>query len=148
MGAHPRLMHTMLHVSDMDRAVAFYCGLLGMTVQVSRENPETQHRNVFLGYGPYDTTPQVEFVSYGVGRHYERGDAFGHLAIGVDDIVAFCDRLRATGAVISREPKSVPSGAKIAFIRDPDGYEIELIEPAPAPLPMNPPCTEMDCPVT
>ncbi len=128
-----RLMHTMLHVSDMDRALAFYCGLMGMQVTVSRENPATQHRNAFVGYGPYDTTAQIELVSYGVGRSYDKGDGFGHLAIGVEDVAATCAHLRAHGAVISHEPKTVPSGAQIAFVQDPDGYEIELIQPAPPP---------------
>jgi lactoylglutathione lyase len=128
-------MHAMLHVSDMDRAVAFYRDLLGMTVQLARENPETQHRNTFVGYGPYDTTTQIELVSYGVGKQYDKGDGFGHMAVSVEDIAAFCEHLRAAGALISREPKRVPSGAQIAFVQDPDGYEIELIQPAPAPAP-------------
>ena len=125
-----RLMHTMLHVRNMDRTLAFYCDVLGMTVQLARENAETGHRNAFVGYGPYDTTAQVEFVSYGTDRTYDRGDAYGHIALGVDDIGQFCDRVRAAGAVVAREPKRLPSGSTIAFIVDPDGYEIEVIQPA------------------
>ncbi len=125
-----RLMHTMLHVSDMDRTLAFYCDVLGMTVQLARENPETGHRNAFLGYGPYDTTTQVEFVAYGVGKAYDKGDAYGHIALGVEDIAAFCETVRAAGGEVSREPKLLGSGSRIAFIKDPDGYEIEVIQQA------------------
>ena len=125
-----RLMHTMLHVADMDRTLAFYCDVLGMTVQVARENPETRHRNAFVGYGPYDTTTQVEFVSYGGREAYDKGDAYGHIALGVDDVADFCERVRAAGGVVSREPKLLGSGSRIAFIQDPDGYEIEVIQPA------------------
>jgi lactoylglutathione lyase len=130
MTALPRLMHTMLHVADIDRTLAFYCGVLGMTVQIDRRNPATQHRNAFVGYGPYDTTAQVEFVSYGDRPTYDKGDAFGHLAIGVNDIAGLCAKVEAAGATVSRPPKLLPSGSTIAFIVDPDGYEIEVIQPA------------------
>jgi lactoylglutathione lyase len=133
MSVQPRLMHTMLHVSDMDRAVAFYRDVMGMQVTVSRENPATQHRNTFVGYGPYDTTPQIEFVAYGVGKTYDKGDAYGHVAVSTPDIEAFCDHVRAHDGVVTRDPKTVPSGSKIAFIQDPDGYEIEVIQPALPP---------------
>ena len=123
-------MHAMLHVTDMERTLAFYCGVLGMTVQVDRYTPETRHRNVFAGYGPYDQETMVEFVSYGVGRQYEKGDGFGHLAIGVADLAETCRQLAAAGVMPLRGPKLAPSGAQIAIIRDPEGYEIELIQPA------------------
>ena len=126
----PRLMHAMLRVSDMERTLAFYCGVLGMTVQRVRDNPQSGHRNVFVGYGPFESSMQIEFVSDGSGARYEAGAGFGHIAIEVADVQGFCEQLRARGVAIVREPKLLPSGTVIAFIQDPDGYSVELVRPA------------------
>jgi lactoylglutathione lyase len=126
-----RLMHTLLRVRDMERTLAYYCGALGMTVQVDRAGPAPGRRNVFAGYGPYDTTPQMEFVDEGDERTYALGDAYGHVAIQVEDVAGLCEALVAAGyAAPHVGPKTVPSGSRIALVRDPDGYEIELIQPA------------------
>lgn len=124
-----RLVHTMLHVADMERTLAFYCGLFGMQVLVARENPATGHRNVFVGHGP--AAPQIEFTSYAGREEYAKGEAFGHVAFEVEDCVQACAVLAGQGVRVTREPRQAPSGAMIAFIEDPDGYAIELIQPPP-----------------
>lgn len=126
-----RVLHTMLHVADMDRTLAFYCDVLGMSVQVARENKETGHRNVFVGYGPQTTHALIEFVSYRDRPAYEHGDGYGHIALGVEDCRAACAYFEAAGVPVTREPRVAPSGAVIAFIADPDGYQMEIVQAAP-----------------
>jgi len=124
-----RYMHTMVRVGDLERSTAFYCGLLGMKELKRTDVPEGKYTNVFVGYGPEQTHPVIELTyNYGV-ETYDRGNGFGHLAIGVQDIYAVCDRLRAAGVTITREPGPLKFGTvHIAFIDDPDGYRIELID--------------------
>jgi lactoylglutathione lyase len=123
-------MHTMLNVADMDRALAFYCGLLGMTVQADRSGQQPGRRNLFLGFGPEESTTLIELCSE-AGRHsYAKGEAFGHIAIAVDDVRQVCAGLAGAGVEIVREAKAALSGAQIAMVRDPDGYLLELIQPA------------------
>ena len=126
-----RLMHLCLNVADMDRAVAFYCGLLGMTVQADRSGQRPGRRNLFLGYGPEAETSLLELCSEADGRSYDKGNAYEHLAIAVDDVVKVCADLAAAGIEIVRPAKTAMSGAQIAMARDPDGYLLELIQPAP-----------------
>jgi lactoylglutathione lyase len=122
----------MLHVADMDRTLAFYCDVLGMEVQVARENKATGHRNVFVGYGPQETHALVEFVSYRDRPAYEHGNGFGHVALGVADCRAACGYFADRGVAVTREPRVAPSGAVIAFVADPDGYQLEIVQSAPA----------------
>ncbi|HQT46521.1 MAG: lactoylglutathione lyase [Acidocella sp. 20-63-7] len=122
-------LHTMLRVRDLEASVKFYTTLLGMRELRRTEVPEGKYTLVFVGYGDEKTHTVLELTyNWGVD-HYEPGTAFGHLALGVPDIYATCDGLRAAGVKISREPGPVKFGTTvIAFIEDPDGYKIELIE--------------------
>ncbi|MDB5369735.1 MAG: lactoylglutathione lyase [Roseomonas sp.] len=123
-------LHTMLRVGDLDRSVDFYTRLLGMKELRRNDVPDGKYTLVFVGYAPESTGAAVIELTYNYGvEKYEPGTAFGHLAIGVPDIYATCEALRAGGAKITREPGPVKFGTTvIAFVEDPDGYKIELIE--------------------
>jgi lactoylglutathione lyase len=123
------MLHTMLRVGDLDRSIAFYTKILGMTLLRRKDYPTGEFTLAFLGYGPEDTHTVLE-LTYNWGRdRYDLGDAYGHIALGVEDIYATCERLRAAGAKITREPGPMKHGTTvIAFIEDPDGYKVELIE--------------------
>jgi lactoylglutathione lyase len=125
-------LHTMLRVRDLDASVKFYTGFLGMKELRRHEVPAGEYTLVFVGYGD-ETSQTVLELTYNWGKtDYEIGTAFGHLALGVPDIYATCDRLRQAGVKIAREPGPVKFGTTvIAFIEDPDGYKIELIERKP-----------------
>ncbi len=129
-----RLLHTMLRVGHLQRAIDFYTQVLGMELLRTTQRPEQQYDLAFVGYGGGNPDQaEIELTyNYGVDR-YELGTAYGHIAIGVPDVVATCNRLRdkaaALGGAITREPGPVKGGSTvIAFITDPDGYKIELIE--------------------
>lgn len=126
-----RFLHTMLRVGDLDRSVAFYTRLLGMKELRRRDVPEGKYTLVFLGYGEGNKEGQAEIeltYNYGVEK-YEIGTAFGHLAVGVPDVKAACEAVRAGGGKVTREAGPVKFGTTvIAFVEDPDGYKIELIE--------------------
>jgi lactoylglutathione lyase len=125
-------LHTMLRVRDLEASVKFYTGLLGMKELRRTEVPDGKYTLVFVGYGDEPDHTVLE-LTYNWGKDdYELGTAFGHLALGVPDIYATCDQLRQAGVKISREPGPVKFGTTvIAFIDDPDGYKIELIERKP-----------------
>jgi lactoylglutathione lyase len=122
-------LHTMLRVRDLDASVKFYTELLGMKELRRNEVPAGEYTLAFIGYGDEKSHTVLE-LTYNLGKdHYELGTAFGHLALGVPDIYATVESLRAAGAKIAREPGPVKFGTTvIAFIEDPDGYKIELIE--------------------
>lgn len=124
-----RILHTMLRVGDLERSIAFYTELLGMTLLSRKDYPEGKFTLAFLGYGKNPEHAEIELThNWGVER-YEIGTAYGHIAIGVDDIYAICNQLRAKGAKITREPGPMKHGKTvIAFVEDPDGYKVELIE--------------------
>jgi lactoylglutathione lyase len=124
-----RFLHTMLRVGDLERSVAFYTRLLGMVETRRRDVPEGKYTLVFLAFPDDPSGAEIELTyNYGVDR-YDLGTAYGHIAIGVPDVYAACDRLRAAGAKITREPGPVKFGTTvIAFVEDPDGYKIELIQ--------------------
>lgn len=125
-----RLLHTMIRVGDLDRSLDFYQRLLGMKVLRRKEYPEGKFTNVFVGYGDERSDAVIE-LTYNWGREepYEQGTGWGHLAIGVPDIYAACERLKEAGVAIARPPGPMKHGTTvIAFIVDPDGYKIELIE--------------------
>ncbi|MBO1080256.1 lactoylglutathione lyase [Roseomonas haemaphysalidis] len=123
-------LHTMLRVGDLDRSVDFYTRLLGMQELRRNDVPDGKYTLVFVGYAPESTGAGVIELTYNYGVDtYEMGTAFGHIAIGVPDIYATCEALRGAGAKITREPGPVKFGTTvIAFVEDPDGYKIELIE--------------------
>lgn len=124
-----RLLHTMLRVGDLDRAVKFYTEMFGMKEIRRWDVPEGKFTNSFVGYGDEASATVLEFTyNYGVEK-YELGNGFGHLAVGVPDVYATCEKMRAAGAKITREPGPVKHGTTIiAFVEDPDGYKIELVQ--------------------
>jgi len=124
-----RLLHTMLRVANLDRSLAFYCDLLGMRLLRRRDYPGGRFTLAFVGYGSEEETAVLELTHNWDTERYQLGDAFGHVAIGVDDIYRRCDELRQKGAKIVREPGPMKHGTtEIAFVEDPDGYRIELIQ--------------------
>jgi lactoylglutathione lyase len=119
----------MLRVGDLQRAIDFYTKVLGMELLRTTDRPEQKYSLAFVGYGRNPDHAEIELTyNYGVDR-YEMGTAYGHIAIGVPDVHATCDRIRAAGGNITREPGPVKGGSTvIAFVTDPDGYKIELIQ--------------------
>src|SRR5512136_1902327 len=124
-----RLLHTMLRVGDLQRSIGFYTKVLGMKLLRTTDRPEQKYTLAFVGYGSNPDHAELELTyNYGVER-YELGTAYGHLAIGVDDVYGACARIRAAGGAMTREPGPVKAGTTvIAFVQDPDGYKIELIQ--------------------
>ena len=126
-----RILHTMLRVADLDRSVAFYRDVLGMKELSRKEYPDGKFTLCFLGYAKNPEQAELELThNWGVDK-YELGTAYGHIALGVDDIHATCDRIRTAGGKITREPGPMKHGTTvIAFVEDPDGYKVELIDEA------------------
>jgi lactoylglutathione lyase len=126
-----RFLHTMIRVGDLQRSVDFYTRLLGMRELRRRDVPDGKYTLAFLGYGEgnAENGGEIELTyNYGVEK-YELGNAFGHLAVGVPDVAAACEAVRAGGGKVTREAGPVKFGTTvIAFVEDPDGYKIELIE--------------------
>lgn len=124
-----RILHTMLRVGDLQRSIDFYTQILGMNLLRSHDNPQYQYTLAFLGYGKESEQTVIELTyNYGV-TSYEIGTAYGHIALEVANIFATCESIRQAGAQVIRDPGPVNGGTtKIAFIQDPDGYKIELIE--------------------
>jgi len=124
-----RILHTMIRVGDLERSIRFYTEVLGMHVLRRRDYPEGKFTLAFVGYGDESEGAVIELTHNWEVASYELGNGFGHIAIAVDDIRQACERIRAQGGVITREPGPMKHGTTvIAFIRDPDGYAIELIE--------------------
>ena len=124
-----RLLHTMLRVGDLQRSINFYTQAMGMQLLRITRRPEQNYDLAFVGYGNNPEHAEIELTyNYGVTA-YELGTGFGHLAIGVPDVVAICEHIARAGGTITRAPGAVKGGATvIAFVQDPDGYKIELIE--------------------
>lgn len=124
-----RVLHTMLRVGDLEASKRFYCEALGMRVLREQEYPEGKFTLCFVGYGDEADHAVIE-LTYNWGRtDYALGDAFGHVAIGTDDIRGACERVRSLGYQVTREPGPMKHGTTvIAFVEDPTGYKIELIE--------------------
>ncbi len=124
-----RLLHTMLRVNNLDESLDFYCNKLGMKLLRKRDFPSGEFTLAFVGYGDERDTAVVELTwNWGTSK-YNLGDAFGHLAVGVDDIYRACDELRNKGVKVTREPGPMKHGTTvIAFVEDPTGYKIELIQ--------------------
>ncbi len=124
-----RLLHTMLRVGDLQRSIDFYTRVLGMKLLRTTERPEQKYSLAFVGYGSNPDHAEIELTyNHGVDR-YDLGTAYGHIALGVEDAYAACEKIRAAGGTITREPGPVKGGSTvIAFVTDPDGYKIELIQ--------------------
>jgi lactoylglutathione lyase len=124
-----RILHTMLRVGDLQRSIDFYTQVLGMKLLRTTDRPDQKYSLAFVGYGSNPEHAEIELTyNYGVSS-YEMGSAYGHIALGVPDAYAACDRIRAAGGNITREPGPVKGGnTVIAFVTDPDGYKIELIQ--------------------
>ena len=124
-----RLLHTMLRVGDLQRSIDFYVGAMGMRLLRTTERPEQKYSLAFVGYAANPEQAEIELTwNHGVSA-YELGSAFGHIAIGDTDVKATCEAIRAKGGAVTREPGPVKGGTTvIAFVTDPDGYKIELIE--------------------
>jgi lactoylglutathione lyase len=124
-----RLLHTMLRVNDLEASLAFYTGVLGMKLLRRKDYPSGEFTLAFVGYGDEDSHAVIELTHNWGRSSYTLGDAFGHIALGTGDIHATCDRVRAAGYNVTREPGPMKHGTTvIAFIEDPNGYKIELIE--------------------
>ncbi|UZQ53836.1 lactoylglutathione lyase [Trichothermofontia sichuanensis B231] len=126
-----RLLHTMLRVGNLEKSLQFYCDVLGMKLLRRQDYPGGEFTLAFVGYGDEANHTVLELTyNWGVD-HYDLGNAYGHIAIGVEDIYATCDEIRAKGGQVVREPGPMKHGSTvIAFVTDPDGYKVELIQMA------------------
>jgi lactoylglutathione lyase len=124
-----RLLHTMLRVGDLQRSIDFYTQAMGMQLLRTTKRPEQKYELAFVGYASNPDQAEIELTfNYGV-TSYDIGTAYGHIALGVSDAKATCEKIRQAGGKITREAGPVAGGtAVIAFVQDPDGYKIELIE--------------------
>jgi lactoylglutathione lyase len=124
-----RILHTMLRVGDLERSIDFYTNVLGMRVLRRTDRPDQKYTLAFVGYGDESTNAVLELTyNYGVAS-YEPGTAYGHIAIAVPDAAAACEAVRTKGGNVTRDAGPVKGGTTvIAFVQDPDGYKIELIE--------------------
>ena len=124
-----RILHTMIRVGDLSRSIAFYRDVMGMKLMRTTDRPEQKYTVAFVGYGDEANSAVIELTyNYGVD-HYDLGGGFGHIAIAVEDVAAACAAVKAKGGTVTREAGPVKGGTTvIAFVTDPDGYKIELIE--------------------
>jgi lactoylglutathione lyase len=123
------MLHTMLRVGNLKKSIAFYTDVLGMTLLRQSDNTEYKYTLAFVGYGDESEHTVLELTYNWDTDNYDLGNAYGHIALEVDDVYQACDKIRAKGGVISREPGPVKGGStEIAFVRDPDNYAIELIQ--------------------
>ena len=127
--ASMRLLHTMLRVGDLERSITFYTEVLGMRLLRRKDYPGGRFTLAFVGYGEESDTTVLELTHNWDTSSYDIGSGYGHIAIGVDDIVGVCDQIRSKGGRVVREPGPMKNGSTvIAFVEDPDGYKVELIE--------------------
>lgn len=124
-----RILHTMIRVNDLDDSLKFYCDVLGMRLLRKRDYPEGRFTLAFVGYGGEDREAVIELTYNWDTHQYDLGNGFGHLAVGVEEIYQTCEALRKKGAKIVREPGPMKfGGSEIAFVEDPNGYRLELIQ--------------------
>ncbi|HZZ83381.1 MAG TPA: lactoylglutathione lyase [Anaeromyxobacteraceae bacterium] len=128
-----RILHTMIRVGDLDRSIAFYTAVLGMKLLRRHDYPEGRFTLAFVGFGPESEQPAVELTHNWDTPAYDLGNGFGHLAIEVPDAYAACAEIKRRGGVVTREAGPMKHGTTvIAFVQDPDGYKVELIQRGPA----------------
>jgi len=124
-----RMLHTMIRVGDLDRSIAFYTEVLGMQLLRRQDYPEGRFTLAFVGYGPESETAVIELTHNWDTPSYDLGNGYGHVALAVPDAYAACDAIRTRGGKVVREAGPMKHGATvIAFVEDPDGYKIELIQ--------------------
>jgi lactoylglutathione lyase len=124
-----RILHTMLRVGDLERSLAFYTQVLGMQLLRRKDYPDGKFTLAFVGYGPESEGPALELTFNWGTPSYELGTGFGHVAVEVDDAYAACAEIKRRGGVVTREAGPMKHGTTvIAFVQDPDGYKIELIQ--------------------
>jgi len=127
-----RILHTMLRVTDMDRSIAFYTDVMGMKLLRRKDYETGRFTLAFVGYQPESEAAVIELTHNWDTDAYTLGDAFGHIAVQVDDAYAACESVKQRGGLVSREAGPMKGGTTvIAFVQDPDGYKIELIERRP-----------------
>lgn len=123
-----RLLHTMIRVGNLDRSIAFYTEVLGMSLLRRKDYPEGRFTLAFVGFGPESEGAVIELTHNWDTESYELGNGYGHIALEVDDVYEACEKIRARGGVITREAGPMKHGTTIlAFVKDPDGYAIELL---------------------
>ncbi len=124
-----RILHTMLRVNNLEESLKFYCDLLGMKVLRQKDYPGGKFTLAFVGYGDESSEAVIELTyNWGVDN-YDIGNAYGHIALGVDDIYSTCDKINQLGGKVTREPGPMKHGSTvIAFVEDPNGYKVELIQ--------------------
>ena len=128
-----QMLHTMLRVGDLQRSIDFYTNVIGMELLRTTDRPEQKYSLAFVGFGGGNKNGEAELeLTYNYGTsEYDLGTAYGHIALGVDSVAETCERIRQAGGRVTREPGPVKGGKTvIAFVEDPDGYKIELIETA------------------
>ena len=127
---HGRYLHTMIHVADLDKSIDFYTRVMGMSLLRQGNVPAEGRSNAFVGYAPEADAAAIELTAYRDRAVFEKGDAFGHLALEFQDVRAACSEIAAAGGNVTKQPFVIPNGKIIAFVTDPDGYEIEMVQPA------------------
>lgn len=129
-----RVLHTMLRVGDLERSLDFYSNVLGMTILRRKDYPNGRFTLAFVGYGDESSNAAIELTHNWDTNTYDIGTGYGHVALGMENIYTACDAIRAKGGKITREPAPMKHGTtEIAFVEDPDGYKIELIQLTPLP---------------
>lgn len=124
-----RLLHTMIRVGNLQKSLDFYCNVLGMKLLRQKDYPSGKFTLAFVGYGDEAENAVIELTHNWDTESYDLGNGYGHIALGVDDIYGTCDKIRELGGTVTREPGPMKHGSTvIAFVEDPDGYKIELIQ--------------------
>ncbi len=124
-----RMLHTMLRVVDLEKSLSFYTEVLGMQLLRKQDFPDGRFTLAFVGYGPEETNTVLELTHNWDTRSYDLGSAYGHIALGVADAYAACEKIKALGGRVVREAGPMKHGSTvIAFVEDPDGYKVELIQ--------------------
>jgi len=127
--ANGRILHTMIRVGNLPQSIAFYTEIMGMRLLRQSENKQYEYTLAFVGYGDESEGAVIELTYNWGTASYDHGNAFGHIAVGVADVYATCDAIKNAGGNVTREPGPVKGGTTpIAFVKDPDGYMIELVE--------------------